>query len=100
MKKHYKIVSIPRFTIFVITCTLAVTLIAVFAVSSFRAAAESEPVYRNITVEQGDSLWTIAEDQYGSGTDIRKAVYEIRQANDLTDASLYEGQVLKIPESI
>lgn len=100
MKKHYKIVSIPRFTVFVITCTLILTLTMIFAVNFFRANAESEPVYKNVTVQQGDSLWTIAKEQYGGGADIRQAVYEIRQANDLTSSSLREGQIIRIPESV
>ncbi|MDD7409305.1 MAG: LysM peptidoglycan-binding domain-containing protein [Anaerovoracaceae bacterium] len=100
MKKHYKIVSIPRFTTFIIICTMIVTLAAVSAFSSFHANAETEPVYHEIIVTQGDSLWTIAEDQYGSDTDIRQAVTEIRNVNGLDTAQLYTGQVLKVPEAI
>lgn len=61
--------------------------------------AKSKPEAECIeyTVSEGDTLWEIAEDVYGSDTDTRKAVYEIRKVNGCT-GEIYPGDVLKIPE--
>ncbi len=58
----------------------------------------NEPV--EITVQQGQSLWTIAENIPGSDSiDIRKAIYEIKELNQLDSSSVRAGQVLLVPSS-
>ncbi|TKJ31080.1 hypothetical protein A6V29_18595 [Blastococcus sp. CCUG 61487] len=56
-----------------------------------RLAGES-----SVLVRQGDSLWAIAASIAGE-QDVRLVVDEIRELNDLTDASLVPGQVLLLP---
>jgi nucleoid-associated protein YgaU len=45
-------------------------------------------------VSEGETLWSIAEDSYGSGY----SWVEIAEANDLESEMIEEGQVLVIPE--
>ena len=54
------------------------------------------PLFKNerlYTVKKGDTLWSIAECQYGDGT---KYAY-IKSANELASDTIYPGQLLKIP---
>ena len=55
-----------------------------------------------ITVEvaAGDTVWDIAEQFKSDGKDVRKAVYEICQANDLHDGEIHSGMILTIPENL
>lgn len=53
-----------------------------------------ETAYRSYTVKKGDTLWGIAERFLGNGLDYKK----IMSYNSLTSETIYEGQVLKIPE--
>ena len=53
--------------------------------------------YYAITVESGDTLWTIAQRFVDDRTDIRKLIYEISDINDLESANLAIGQQLIIP---
>lgn len=47
------------------------------------------------TVKEGDTLWSISEDQYGSGFEWTK----IAEANDIENPySIEEGQVISLPD--
>lgn len=46
-------------------------------------------------VKESDTLWSIAEDAYGTGFEWKK----IQEANKLTNSQLEEGQELVIPQS-
>lgn len=49
---------------------------------------------KTYTVVSGDTLWSIAEEAYGSGY----SAYDLAKLNNITDAdSLNEGTVLKLP---
>ena len=50
--------------------------------------------YKSITIERGDSLWSIAE-EYCTG-DTREYVDELKQLNSLTSDTIYEGQHLLV----
>lgn len=50
--------------------------------------------YVNYTVKRGDSLWKIARAQLGSGS----RYPEIIELNGLTSATIYPGQILKLPK--
>lgn len=55
---------------------------------------KKQALARTYVVSQGDSLWKIAEQSYGSGYN----AYDIAIANKLTDANVIEaGQILVIP---
>lgn len=61
------------------------------------SGATSEPEYHLYTVESGDSLWAIAEAEYGDG----QKMYDIARYNGINiDDTIYPGDVLKIPEVI
>ncbi len=57
--------------------------------------AVSEPPDRTYRVKAGDSLWSIAEEELGSGLRYK----EIMELNGLSTTIIYPGQMLKIPES-
>ena len=60
----------------------------------------SEPLYKyytSIPIEDGDSLWSVAED-YGTGYDSgRDFIQEVIRINHLTDESLRRGDHLIVP---
>ena len=101
MKKTARIISIPRFTLFVAICTAAIifsvaTLMNVFGM--YYAEAQSiDPYYETVKVQSGDTLWDIAEEFYPAGTDIRQAIYSIEKANHMSSSVINAGQTLQMP---
>ena len=55
-----------------------------------------QTTYKEITVQSGDSLWTLAQ-KYGTSSDIRKSVYQIKKLNHLDTSEIYAGSVLRVP---
>jgi len=50
-----------------------------------------------VCVTAGDTLWSIALSYNDGSHDTRKIVKDILSHNDLTDSSVYMGQVIEIP---
>ncbi|MEW6723595.1 MAG: LysM peptidoglycan-binding domain-containing protein [Bacillota bacterium] len=61
------------------------------------AARQSAVAYVEIVVEPGDTLWAIAQRYTSPGQDLRELVWELRRINQLPDALLHPGQVLRVP---
>jgi LysM repeat protein len=53
------------------------------------------PVYETVTVQPGDTLWSLAERQYPN-EDVRGRVVEIERANGLSSPVLHTGQTLRL----
>ena len=51
----------------------------------------------SVTVQSGDTLWTIAKEYKPEGADIREFVYDIAANNGVEDCQVYVGQTLFIP---
>lgn len=45
---------------------------------------------------KGDALWKIAEKYKLENQDPREYIYEVKKLNNMTSASIYEGQIIKI----
>jgi LysM repeat protein len=52
--------------------------------------------YEPVTVEPGETLWSIAAERY-PGTDVRVKIWQIQQANHLASARIEAGETLKVP---
>ncbi len=48
-------------------------------------------------VQAGDTLWDLAAHEYGTGTDLRQAVWQIQQANGLQGVAVQPGQHVTLP---
>lgn len=80
--------------------TLTIILVAIaiiIPITGFTAKGNNTVKYTKVIVYPGDTLWTIAAEHNDSNKDIRKLIYNIRQANDLTSAVIMPGQELLIP---
>ena len=99
--RRYRIKSKFRFITFVVII-LGLTIGAFGYVTGFDVSTALEQPADQITVEvsAGDTVWEIADHVKSDGTDIRKAVYEICQANDLEDGCIESGMILTIPDTI
>ncbi len=60
------------------------------------APPSAEPAQEHVTVQQGDSLWTLAG-RVAPDDDPREVVAQIRDLNDLATSALTPGQVLVLP---
>lgn len=47
-------------------------------------------------VSKGERLWDIAEQYKRPDQDIREYIYEIKKLNGLNEATIYEGQTIKV----
>lgn len=99
MKRTLKVKSRVRFTAFVLIMLFAVTGIFNTMLGLNDALGLTKSEYIEVSVDSGDTLWTIAEQYMPSDMDIRKAVYIIKDINDI-DNQLQPGQTVLIPEYI
>lgn len=83
-----------------------VLLITVFSIAGIVQAQNnidentiSEIQVIEVTVQEGDSLWSIAKPYYDGEEDYRKYLSEIKELNNMDGAVIYPGQTLIIPLS-
>jgi LysM repeat protein len=76
---------------------LAVFVFTVFAMAQV-VHGSAIGGYTTVTVEPGDSVWSIASARYPSA-DPRQKVQEILDANGLRSPEIYAGEQLKVPAS-
>ena len=88
-----KIKNMPRFITFLIILFVIVSCITNMFIN--HVFSHEEEKYNNITVSQGESLWSIASTLDG---DVNKNIYEIKKLNHLESSMIYIGQNLIIPE--
>ncbi len=81
---------------------LIITFLILFIITTYvyKISGNKMIEYREITVEDGDSLWNIALKHSDGSNDLREIVYEIKKFNNLKDVVLQPGQKLKIPVKI
>ncbi len=102
MFKRYYIKSKIRFTIFVTIMLLIIvmSISVIFNIGGVYAGGKGHEsvAYYAITVESGDTLWSIAQRYSDSNkTDIRRFIYEISNLNGLESSDISIGQQLLIP---
>lgn len=69
-------------------------LVGLFNISVAKSNKEAETI--NYTISQGQTLWSIAREYTPNNKDIRDTIHEIRELNNLEDATIYEGQTIQI----
>ena len=99
MKKHYRIKSKFRFTVFVVLVCLLISCAGNALVGSLESHAASTE-FIEVTVEAGDTLWNLAAAYGPADADIRVIVYNICAINHVSAETLRPGQILSIPTSL
>lgn len=94
-RRNTRKMKIRLFKISVIALILVTTLLSFSALSSGDKKTYDE--FEEVYVRPGDTLWTIAEDFYGNGVDIREAVYAIKECSGIDSGALSVGQKLLVP---
>ncbi|MDG0789567.1 LysM peptidoglycan-binding domain-containing protein [Cohnella ginsengisoli] len=83
-----------------------VALLIYAGLSMMSASAEPESIRpataaeATVTVDSGDTLWSIAEDAKPSGMKTVAAVHLIMKRNGLTSSSISSGQRLVLPAKL
>ena len=96
-----KIVNFKRFSMFVIGVILMIVLF--ISILDTKSLSRTEINYIEFTVSSNDTLWKIAnivkENNINyNNKDVREIIFEIKKINNLTNSSLYNNQVITIPE--
>lgn len=90
MQKKYRR---RRICVLLSVCLSAFLLVSTVA---FASGDNGNIEYVPVAVESGDSLWSLASEYYPN-MNIRTAMSQIKEVNDLTGSTIYEGDVLMLP---
>lgn len=77
---------------------LSITLVFINTIQAKGSVTELN--CRTIVVQDGDSLWNIVKNNCSGYKDIRKAIYDIKNFNNLTSSNISPGQKIKIPSEL
>jgi hypothetical protein len=93
-RRRRRIAGLVRFAVF-----LLLIFTAVWAGVRVAHAGEDGRVYTgdHYAVQAGDDLWSIAAARYGESVDVRRAVYVIREANQMEGSTVEPGDDLQLP---
>jgi LysM repeat protein len=76
--------------------TALFTLILIFSIFSVISHNTEETQMSHVQIEQGDTLWTLAE-SFSGDTPHQEWIDEIMKENGLTTPKIVAGQTIKIP---
>lgn len=96
--KRVKVVNKRRFitSILIFTTMVSVSTVILFGRNNVYST-KYEDEYIEVTIAKGDTLWNIALDNQPKGYDTRNMVYEIMSSNNLKDAIIKPGDIIKVP---
>lgn len=100
MRKHYKIVSTPRFITFLVICALVIIYATAAVTGASDVQSLTEQKYTTVAVCEGDTLWGIAREYGAPETDVRDTIDEICHINSITASSLKPGDIILVPEAL
>ncbi len=97
----YKVVDINKFKRFIFVSVLLISMILFTLIFTIKAYSKVISQYDYITVQMGDTLWSIASNYTDcSNMEIRELVYLISNENKIYNAVIYPGDIIKIPLQI
>ena len=97
-RHHYRIVNPVRFFIFVVI-SIRIVIFAGYSIMGISDAnAAAVRTYKQVVIQDGDNLWNLIE-SYNPGThiDVRDAIYDVYEINDIDAADIQPGDKLFIP---
>lgn len=99
-RRRYRIVSGFRFTVFMTVSVLFIIFTVVSIAARFNGVSGATvDRFETRTVMAGETLWSIASEYNDGSEDIRKTIFEICEANDVSAETLQAGQEIMIPLS-
>jgi len=92
----YKVVNMFRFKVFI---TISLVIILIFTLYNFKAFSvnKEEHQYIEILVQDGDTIWDIAQEYYNGAKDIRRIVHDISNINGIEGAMIKSGDKILVP---
>ena len=85
-----------RFKRFMFTSILSISMFIFTFAATINAYSKDIPQYDYISVKDGDSIWSIASD-YSDKMEIREMIYNISKVNNIQNASIYPGDIIRVP---
>lgn len=101
--KKMKIVNVKKFVRSIaILIGIVIAIILFFPKATLSHNENGHSNYENISVAQGDTLWSIASYQqennpYYTEKDVRDIILELKKVNQLNNSDLQVGQTIKVP---
>ena len=97
-RHHYRIVNPVRFFIFIVI-SMMITVFAGYSIMGISEAdAATVRTYKQVVIQDGDNLWNLIESYNpGAGVDIRSAIYDVYEINDISASDIRPGETIFIP---
>ena len=97
-KHHYRIVKPFRFFLFVVISIMVIVFAGYTAIGAGNAEAAAVRSYVQVTIDEGDNLWSIVERcNKDAHIDVQSAIYDVYEINDIDAADIQPGDKLFIP---
>lgn len=91
-----KVVNKKKFVKAILT-TIFIFLLGFIVINNVLASNEAEERKEiEYVVCKGDTLWKIADKYKLENQDPREYIYEVKKLNNMTSATIYEGQIIRI----
>ena len=97
-KHHYRIVDPVRFFLAVVISIMILIFAGYSIIGATQAQAAAIRTYKQVTIQDGDNLWNLVE-AYNPDAhiDIRDAIYDIYEINDISESDIRPGETIFIP---
>lgn len=87
-----------KLVIYFVLCTVLLSGMLTITIAASKEPYKVEKIVTSVSIEKGDSLWTIAQSYYSEENGSMKAyIEEIKKCNHLSSNQIKEGHNLIIP---
>ena len=97
-RHHYRIVNPVRFFMFIVLSIMILIFAGYSVIGAADAEAASVRNYVQVTITEGDNLWSIVE-RYNQDAhiDVQSVIYDIYEINDIDADDIQPGDEIFIP---